>query len=62
MNASCRIVSLQRSLIAAAIIGRGAPPLERDQTITSPSPRLVSVVSDSVVLARIILRRVVGSG
>ena len=45
-------------VIAAAIIA--AVRLARDQNITSPSPRLVSVVSDSVALARIILRRVVG--
>jgi len=46
-------------VIAAAIIA--AVRLARDQNITSTSPRLVSVVSDSVVLARQILRRVIGS-
>jgi hypothetical protein len=47
-------------VIAAAIIA--AVRLARDANISRPSPRLVSVVSDSVALARSILSRVMNSG
>ena len=47
-------------VIAAAIIA--AVRLARDTDISKSSPRLFSVVSDSVSLARLILRRVVGTG
>ncbi len=45
-------------IIAAAIIA--AVRLARDADISQSSPRLFSVVGDSVSLARLILRRVVG--
>ena len=45
-------------VIAAAIIA--AVRLARDADIAKPSPRLFAVISDSVALARQILRRVVG--
>jgi hypothetical protein len=45
-------------VIAASIIA--AVRLARDD-IGTPSPRVVSAVSDSVSLARMILKRVVGS-
>jgi hypothetical protein len=44
-------------VIAAAIIA--AVRLARDD-ITTPSPRLLAAVSDSVHLARLILKRVTG--
>lgn len=44
--------------IAAAIIA--AVRLARED-VSTPSPRVVSAVADSVSLARMILRRVVGS-
>jgi hypothetical protein len=44
-------------VIAASIIA--AVRLARDQDISRPSPRLTSVVADSVGLARIILDRIV---
>ena len=44
-------------VIAASIIA--AVRLARDQDISRPSPRLTSVVSDSIGLARMILERVV---
>ncbi len=44
-------------VIAAAIIA--AVRLARDQDISRPSPRLTSVIADSVGLARWILERVV---
>lgn len=44
-------------VIAAAIIA--AVRLVRDQDISRPSPRLTSVVSESIGLARMILGRVV---
>jgi hypothetical protein len=44
-------------VIAASIIA--AVRLARDQDITSPSPRLTSVVAESVGLAKMILDRVV---
>lgn len=44
-------------VIAAAIIA--AVRLARDD-IRTPSPRLVSAVADSVALAKLILKRVVG--
>lgn len=47
-------------IIAAAIIA--AVRLARDADISHSSPRLFSVVGDSVSLARLILRRVVGAG
>jgi hypothetical protein len=43
-------------VIAAAIIA--AVRLARDENISRPSPRLSSVISDSVGLARMILERV----
>jgi hypothetical protein len=45
-------------VIAAAIIA--AVRLARDENISRPSPRLFSVVADCVVLARMILKKVVG--
>jgi hypothetical protein len=45
-------------VIAASIIA--AVRLAREQNISRPSPRLTSVVSDSVSLARMILTRVLG--
>lgn len=47
-------------VIAAAIIA--AVRLARDADISKPSPRLFSVVGDSVSLARLILKRVAGAG
>jgi hypothetical protein len=44
-------------VIAAAIIA--AVRLARDQDISKPSPRLTSVVAESIGLARMILDRVV---
>ena len=44
-------------VIAASIIA--AVRLARDQDISRPSPRLTSVISDSVGLARMILERAV---
>ena len=44
-------------VIAASIIA--AVRLARDPDISRPSPRLTSVVSDSVGLARMILERIV---
>ncbi len=44
-------------VIAASIIA--AVRLARDQDISRPSPRLTSVISDSVDLARMILQRIV---
>jgi hypothetical protein len=44
-------------VIAASIIA--AVRLARDQDISRPSPRLTSVISDSIGLARMILERVV---
>lgn len=46
-------------VIAAAIVA--AVRLARDD-ISRPSPRLFAVVADSVSLANLILRRVVGQG
>ena len=43
-------------VIAASIIA--AVRLARDENISRPSPRLSSVISDSVGLARMILERV----
>jgi hypothetical protein len=43
-------------VIAASIIA--AVRLARDQDISRPSPRLASVVADSIALARMILERV----
>jgi hypothetical protein len=45
-------------VIAAAIIA--AVRLAREPDIAKPSPRLLSVVGDSVTLARHILKRVTG--
>lgn len=45
-------------VIAASIIA--AVRLARDQDISRTSPRLVSVVADSIGLARMILTRVLG--
>lgn len=47
-------------VIAAAIIA--AVRLARDADIGQSSPRLFSVVGESVSLARLILRRVIGAG
>ncbi len=44
-------------VIAASIIA--AVRLAREQDISTPSPRLTSVVSDSIGLARMILERIV---
>ena len=44
-------------VIAASIIA--AVRLARDQDINRPSPRLTSVIKDSVGLARMILERIV---
>ena len=44
-------------VIAASIIA--AVRLARDQDISRPSPRLTSVISDSIGLARMIFERVV---
>jgi hypothetical protein len=44
-------------VIAASIIA--AVRLARDQDISRPSPRLTSVVSESIGLARMILERIV---
>jgi hypothetical protein len=44
-------------VIAAAIIA--AVRLARDENISRPSPRLMTVVGDSVTLARTILKRVI---
>jgi hypothetical protein len=44
-------------VIAAAIIA--AVRLARDENISRPSPRLMSVIGDSVTLARTILKRVI---
>ena len=49
---------LSTLVIAAAIIA--AVRLARDD-ISTPSPRLLSTVANSVSLARLILKRVVGS-
>jgi hypothetical protein len=46
-------------VIAAAIIA--AVRLARDENISRPSPRLLTVMSDSVTLAESILSRVVNS-
>jgi len=43
-------------VIAASIIA--AVRLARDQDISRPSPRLASVVADSIALARMIIERV----
>lgn len=45
-------------VIAAAIIA--AVRLARDQEIGRPSPRVLSVVADSIGLARMILEKIVG--
>jgi hypothetical protein len=45
-------------VIAASIIA--AVRLAREQDIARPSPRLASVVTDSISLARMILTRVLG--
>lgn len=45
-------------VIAASIIA--AVRLAREQGISRPSPRLASVVADSIGLARMILTRVLG--
>jgi len=45
-------------VIAASIIA--AVRLAREQDISRPSPRLASVVADSIGLARMILTRVLG--
>jgi hypothetical protein len=45
-------------VIAASIIA--AVRLAKDQEISRPSPRLTSVVADSIGLARMILTRVLG--
>jgi hypothetical protein len=50
--------SLSTLVISASIIA--AVRLARDD-ITTSSPRLLSTVSDSVALAKMILKRVVGS-
>jgi len=47
-------------VIAASIIA--AVRLARDADISQSSPRLYSVVSDSVALARLILKRIAGAG
>jgi hypothetical protein len=44
-------------VIAASIIA--AVRLARDQDISRPSPRLTSVISESIGLARMILERIV---
>ena len=44
-------------VIAASIIA--AVQLAREPDISKPSPRLISVVSDSISLARMILERIV---
>jgi hypothetical protein len=44
-------------VIAASIIA--AVRLAREQDISRPSPRLVSVVTDSIALARMILEKIV---
>ena len=44
-------------VIAASIIA--AVRLARDQDISRPSPRLTSVVSDSIGLAKVILEKIV---
>ncbi|HKF46239.1 MAG TPA: hypothetical protein VKB38_02700 [Terracidiphilus sp.] len=44
-------------VIAASIIA--AVRLAREPDITSPTPRLISVVGDSVTLAKMILNRVI---
>jgi hypothetical protein len=46
-------------VIAAAIIA--AVRLARDSDISRPSPRLISVIGDSVALARMILDRIIRS-
>ena len=45
-------------VIAASIIA--AVRLAREQDISRPSPRLTSVIADSIGLARMILTRVLG--
>jgi hypothetical protein len=50
---------LSTLVIAAAIIA--AVRLARED-ISTPSPRLLSTVADSVSLAKMILKRVVGQG
>jgi hypothetical protein len=45
-------------VIAASIIA--AVRLAKDQDISRPSPRLTSVIGDSIGLARMILTRVLG--
>jgi hypothetical protein len=45
-------------VIAASIIA--AVRLARDENISRPSPRLTTVIADSVGLARMILERVLG--
>jgi hypothetical protein len=47
-------------VIAAAIIA--AVRLARDSDISRSSPRLFSVIAESVSLARLILKRVTGAG
>ena len=44
-------------VIAASIIA--AVRLAREQDISRPSPRLVSVITDSIALARMILEKIV---
>jgi len=44
-------------VIAASIIA--AVRLARDQDISRPSPRLASVIADSITLARMILEKIV---
>lgn len=58
-NARLRDRFASTLVIAAAIIA--AVRLARDENISRPSPRVVSVVSDSVALARSILARVMGA-
>ena len=47
-------------VIAASIIA--AVRLAREENISTPTPRVVSTVYDSVSLARMILRKVIGHG
>ena len=45
--------------ICASIIA--AVRLAREPNLTAPTPRVVSAVADSITLAKMILRRVIGS-
>lgn len=57
-NLGCISVRFASTLVIAASI-IAAVRLARDQDISRPSPRLVSVITDSIALARMILEKIV---